>query len=213
LRSAPRASEETDSQASLTEEEIRQKIAEADANPGNIQFQKGLALGLYRYASMKREPKWLSEVAKLLNRVHEKNPRDYNTLVSLGNIYFDLGREAAQNDANGTKTDSNQNFKKARDFYQKALQINPDDTDTRTDLGLTYLLESPPDNEKARDELQKSLQENPADEKALVNIIRVHLNSGNGGQAEEFLGKLKQVNAKNEALPELETQILQSKNN
>src|SRR5687768_15992675 len=60
LKSAPQTKSETEPQQdALTEDEIRQKIVEADANPQNIQFQKGLAMGLYRYASMKREPKWL----------------------------------------------------------------------------------------------------------------------------------------------------------
>src|SRR5687768_14154381 len=92
LKNAPQTVSETEPQDALTEDEIRQKIVEADANPQNIQFQKGLAMGLYRYASMKREPKWLQDVARLLSRVHEKNPKDFNTAVSLGNIYFDIAQ-------------------------------------------------------------------------------------------------------------------------
>jgi tetratricopeptide (TPR) repeat protein len=213
LKSSPQTIDETDSQATLSEDEIRQKIAEADANPENIQSQKGLAVALYQYARIKREPKWLIEIARLLNRVHQKNPRDYNTLISLGNIYFDIAQDAARIDTIDAKGDTNKNFGKAREFYLKALEINPDDTDIRTDLGLTYLLENPPDNNKAAVEFQKTLQANPKDEKALVNIIRAFINADNIKQAEEILGKLKQVNPKNEALPELETQILQNKNN
>ena len=44
----------------LSDEEIREKIAEADQNPKNFAFQKNLGLALYRYAAMKQDAELLS---------------------------------------------------------------------------------------------------------------------------------------------------------
>ena len=124
LKAAPQTPQESSSNQALSDDEIRQKIEEADKNPGNTEFQKNLAMALYRYASMKQEPKWLRDVARLLGRVYEKNPKDYNTIVSLGNIYFDL----AQNETGEEeKTSRGNNLSKAREFYQKGLEIKPND--------------------------------------------------------------------------------------
>jgi tetratricopeptide (TPR) repeat protein len=200
------AAEENDSEQALSDEEISQKIEEADKNPGNADFQKSLAMALYRYSSMKQESKWLPEVAKLLNRVHEKNPNDYNTIVSLGNLYFDIAQ-------NGGESEKTKNLEKAREFYQKALIINPKDTEIRNDLGFTYLLSDQPDNSRAIAEFQKSLQANPMDERALEGSVRAGINTGNIKDAETNLEKLRQTNSDNESITELETQLTQKKNN
>lgn len=208
------SSEKSSSDQNLTDEEIRQKLAEADKNPENIEFQKGLAIALYQYASMKQEPKWLTEVARLLTRVYEKNPRDYNTIISLGDIYFNISQNAAAGPPvdDVTQTESNKNLEKSREFYQKALGIKPKDSNARTDLGLTYLSENPPQNEKAISEFQKSLQANPKDERALENITRAFINAGKTKEAEEFLEKLKQANPSHEAINDLASRLAEKKN-
>jgi len=195
LKSLSPTSAETNSEATLTDEEIRQKITEADRNPENIEFQKSLAIALYRYATMKQDLNLLPEVARLLERAYEKNPKDYNLVISLGNIYFDIGQSKNDSEA----------IEKSRVFYQKALEIKPNETDARTDLGLTYLLFNPPENEKAIVEFQKSLQANPRDERALENIVRAFVNVGKTREAATFVDKLKQANPNNEVLPELDS--------
>lgn len=191
------------SELSLSDAEIRQKIVEADNNPNNLAFQKKLGMALYRYAAMKQDTELLAEVARLLNRFNEKNPKDLDVTVTLGNIYFDIGY---------FKKDNGQ-FQKARELYQKALEQKPDNADVRTDLGLTYFLTIPSENEKAIAEFQKSLQTNPAHEKTLQVIVQALLNENKTAEAEKFLAKLKEVNAENQTLPELETKIAQIKSN
>jgi len=188
---------------SLSEAEIRAKIAEADNNPDNLAFQKELGTALYRYAAMKQNVELLPESARLLNRFYQKNPKDLEVLVTLGNIYFDTGYY---------KKDNGQ-FQKSREFYQPALEQKSDSADIRTDLGLTYFLTDPPENEKAIAEFQKSLQINPAHEKTLQVLIQAYLNQNQTAEAEKFLAKLREVNAQNRTLPELESQIAQIKNN
>lgn len=207
LKTAPPAADEDGTQANLSDEEIRQRIAEADQNSGNIEYQKNLAVALYRYSSMKQDSKWLPDVARLLTRAVEKNPKDYNTLISLGDVYFDL----AQNAANGSQAENeNKNLEQSREFYRRALAINPDDAQLQTDYGATFLFAKPSDDEKAIAAFQKSLQTNPNGEKALEFMTRALLNEGKNAEAKNYFEKLKQTNPKNEVLAELESKISQS---
>ncbi len=92
LKTSPNASSQNNSELSLSEEEIRRKIAEADKNPDNSNFQKNLGLALYRYAAMKQDADLLSEVTRLLTRANQKDKQDYDVLITLGNTYFALGK-------------------------------------------------------------------------------------------------------------------------
>ena len=210
LKNPSQSTVENNSEPSLSEEEIRQKIEEADKNPENIDYQKGLGMALYRYASMKQEPRWLKDIARLLSRVYEKNPKDYNAIISLGNIYFDIAETGAGSSV--SDEEKNQALEKSREFYQKALEMNPNDAAIRTEMGMTYLLENPPKNDKAIGEFQKSLQISPKNEKALENMTRAFLNSGKTKEAEEFLGKLKEVHPQNSSIPDLDARLAQIKN-
>ncbi len=187
----------------LNDEEIREKIAEADRNPKNFAFQKKLGLALYRYAAMKQDAELLVEVGRILTRAFESNRQDYDVAVTLGNIFFDIGY---------FKKDDEQ-FQKAREFYQTALEQRPNDADVRTDLGLTYFLINPPENDAAISEFQKSLQINPKHEKTLQVMAQLLLSQNKTEEAEKYIVRLKNVNSNNQFLPELESQISQIKNN
>jgi tetratricopeptide (TPR) repeat protein len=189
------------SQLSLSDEEIRQKIAQADNNPTDFVFQRNLGLGLYRYGAMKQDDGLLREVLRILMRVHENNPKDYDITVALGNAHFDIGFFKKENES----------FAAARRFYQKALEQKPADADVRTDLGLTYFLPEPPELEKAAAELQKSLEANPNHERALEFITQTLLRQNKFDEAEKYAGRLKAVNPNNPLLPELTTQIRERK--
>lgn len=196
LKTSQKESEEL----TLTDDEIRRKIAEAEQNPDNFAFQKNLAIGLYRYAGMKQDANYLPDVVKLLQRAAKINPNDFETQVSLGNVHLDLGQINKDNES----------FKKAREFYAKALEIKPNDADAQTELGLTYFLTNPPEYEKAIAELQKARQTNPNHAKSLENLVRVYLAQGKFAEAEENLIKLKKIDPNSEALPELETRLAQT---
>lgn len=191
------------SETTLSEDEIRAKIAEADQNPQNIEFQKNLAIGLYRYANMKQESKWLPDVARILNRVVENNPKDFNAVASLANIYFDIANEKQDNET----------FKKSRELYKKALETKPNDVETQTDLGLTYLMEKPADEKSAIAAFEKSLKIDPKHEKTLQNMVQAQIGVGNTAAAEQFLNRLKETNPKNEAITELTAQLAEKSGN
>jgi tetratricopeptide (TPR) repeat protein len=192
----------TGSETDLSADEIKQRIAEADKNPDNFSFQKNLGLALYRYAAMKQDSALLGDTSRILERAHNLNPKDYEILVALGNLHFDIGYF----------NKDNRQFQKAREFYENALSQRPADVDVRTDYGLTYFLENPPQNEKAIAEFQKSLAENPKHEKTLQFLTQAFLKTGKKTEAENTLAELKKINPNAPTLAEVETQISQAGN-
>ena len=202
LKSEPEKSVENQSELALTETEIRQKIAEADQNPADFSFQKNLGLALYRYAAMKQDSIMLAEVEKILKRAYNLNEKDTEVAVALGNLQFDLGY---------IKKD-NESFARAREYYSKVLEQNPKDVNVRTDYGLTFYLQNPPETEKAIAEFQKSLLENPKHAKTLQFLTQAMLQTGNTAEAEVYLAKLKEINPNTPNLAELQAQMAQNEN-
>ena len=194
---------QTNSESTLAADEIQQKIAEADKNSTDIAYQRNLGSALYRYAIVKQDAALLDDVSRILERVYKADEKDYETIVMLGNIRFDIGYFKKENEQ----------FKKAREFYQKALEQKPNDIDVRTDLGLTYFLETPPETEKAIFEFQKSLKENHKHEKTLQVLTQAFIGQNKLEEAEKYLLRLKQVNQNNPALADLTTQLEQAKSN
>lgn len=197
------ASSQSDEELSLTDEEIRAKISEADRNPNNLAFQKNLGLALYNYAAMKQNAELLAEVSRLLTRVYENNPNDYEAIVTLGNINFDIGYF----------NKNNENLKKARGFYQKALEQKPKDADVQTDLGLTYFLSNPPETDAAIVDFKKSLQTNPKHEKTLQVIIQALLSQNKQDEAEKYIARLREINPNNQILTTVKEPVAQTEDN
>jgi tetratricopeptide (TPR) repeat protein len=193
---------QTQSVDDTLEDEIRKKLAEADQNPTDFALQKNLAFGIYRYAAVKKDTKFLPDAVRLLRRANELNPQDYDTIVALGNVYLYVGQTEKDNAA----------IEQSREFYRKALSLKKTDADVQNDLGLTYVFSEPPEIEKAIAEYEKALQTNPKHEKSLENLVRANLMQGKTKEAGDFLNKLKQINPASEALSELESQIAQSGN-
>ena len=133
------------SRFTLSEDDIRAKITEADANPTNIKFSKELGIGLYRYAAMEKNVGLLTDSIKLLERVTTADPKDYDSLVVLGNAHFDKANFGT--DKSG--------FKTAREVYLKASALKPKDPNVLADIALTYSLSEPPEYEKAIPNFEK----------------------------------------------------------
>ncbi len=188
--------------SSLSEAEINEKLKEAEENPKDFAFQKGLGLALYQYAAKKQDSKLLEQVATLLNRAHQLNKDDYQVLVSLGNVNFDLGQ---------LNKDTDRNLR-SQALYQTALEKNPKDTDVLADFGLTFLFEKPSDAARAVSELDKALGQNPKHERALQFMTQAKIDSGNEKEAREYLARLKEVNPKNLGINLLESKLAQITN-
>ncbi|MEO6589610.1 MAG: hypothetical protein ABIP06_09925 [Pyrinomonadaceae bacterium] len=201
LKSASPTSEDSQ-ERELSDEEIKQKIAEADKNPDNFAFQKSLGIGLYRYATIKQNPGLLLEVERILNRAYQLNPKDQEVLVFYGNTVFDVGFAKKEN----------AKFELARKLYSQALVQQPKDVDIQTDLGLTYFYENPPQDEKAIPELQKSLAINPDHERSLQYLAQIYARKNDQAEMEKYLSKLKQINPQNQFIKELQTPLSEKTN-
>jgi tetratricopeptide (TPR) repeat protein len=203
LKNIQNEDNESESEFTLAAEEIRKRIEEADLNPANIAFQKNLGIALYRYAIIKRDADLLDDVSRLLERVYKTENRDYETIVTLGNIYSDIGYYKKENEK----------FAKAREYYREALEQKPNDIDIRTYYGLTYFYETPPETEKALMEFQKSIKDDPKHEKTLQALTEALLSQNKNEEAERYLSKLREVNRDNPAINELSTQLNKNRNN
>lgn len=189
------------SEPELTTTEIRAKIAEADANPDKIEFQRNLGLALYRYGAMRKDAELIGESARLLERALAANENDRQVQVSLGHAYFDIGY--FNND--------NEMLIRSRTVYEKALEADPDDADTRCDLALTYFLQQPPDHNAAAREFERTLKTNPKHERAFDFYIQTLVALNRIDDAEAQLEILKTVNPSNESIAGLTGRIREAK--
>jgi tetratricopeptide (TPR) repeat protein len=187
-----------DSQPRLSENEIREAIKTTDARADDIDLQKRFGLALYAYVNQTRDARFLSDAARFLKRAADADPRDRNITVSLANALFDLGQMGEA-----------ERFKEARVYYQKALEMEPNDVNVRTDLGLTYYFGTPRDAESAIREYRKSLAIDPRHELTLQNLATALIRTGNSKEAQKTIESLRSVNPKNPALPDLEALLAQ----
>ncbi len=121
-----------------------------------------------------------------LSRALEARPRDFKTLAALGNSRYDRGDYAG-----------------AASFYERALEINADDPDVRTDYGNTFFLRTPPDFDRAISEYRKSIAVSPAHEQSWMNLASASINKGDKPSALEPLPRLEAVNPPNPSLEAL----------
>jgi len=187
---------------SLSQDEIKAKVEEADKNPDNFNFQRDLGVGLYRYGAMKQDLGVLAEAARILARANSLDPKDVDVLVNLGNAHFDIGF-AKKDQAS---------FDKAREFYTKAIAIRPDDPNVRTDLGISYYVQPVPDYSRAASELQKVVEANPRHDRSMQFLAEVYVAQNKIPDAEKLLAKIKEANPTNPAIKELSSHIEAAKN-
>jgi tetratricopeptide (TPR) repeat protein len=81
----------------------------------------------------------------------EREPRNAEPRVQLGNLYFDGER-----------------FDEAMRWYLAALDVSPDDVNVRTDLGIAYYYTNQPD--RALEQFDRSLAIDPRHSKTLLNV-------------------------------------------
>ncbi len=186
----------------LTEGQLREAVAKADASPGDAALQRTAGQGLYLYAMQTGNSALLPDVARILKRAHEAAPEDYPVTVLAGNAHFLVARGGGDTEA----------LREARRFYERALAAKPDDIVVRTSLGLTYFLDRPPDAERAAREYRKALEIDPRHEMPLQSLVAALVESGDFAEAEKMLKELEGVNPSNQELPNLRAQLEQKRN-
>ena len=93
----------------------------------------------------------LTQAAAPLLEAVNKDPKDFDSYVKLGNLFYD-GKE----------------FPPAIQYYERALLIHPDNPDVRTDMGTAYWYTG--NAEKALAAMETSLKYRPGHPQTLFNL-------------------------------------------
>jgi cytochrome c-type biogenesis protein CcmH/NrfG len=93
----------------------------------------------------------VAQTAAPLLAAVEKDPNDYDSLVKLGNVYYD-GKQ----------------YQGAIGYYERALKIHPENSDVRTDMGTAYWYAG--DANKALETMEASLKYQPGHPQTLFNL-------------------------------------------
>jgi cytochrome c-type biogenesis protein CcmH/NrfG len=101
-------------------------------------------------AAVESQTAVIQAAAPLLEAV-KSNPNDYDSLVKLGNLFYD-----------------GQQFASAIEYYSRALAIHPENPDVRTDMGTAYWYSGNAD--KALEAMQLSLKYRPGHPQTLFNM-------------------------------------------
>jgi len=91
------------------------------------------------------------ERVKALEAAAAQSPKDIQTRVQLGNMFFDA-----------------EQFRQAISWYEQALTLNPNDTNVSTDLGVAYYYTNQPD--RALTQFEHSLKVDPKHIKTWLNV-------------------------------------------
>lgn len=186
----------------LSDDQLKNAIARADASPTDVETQKKAGQALYYYALQKGNAAILPDVARILKRAHELDSKDYKITVIAGDAYFLVAR-------NGGDTAQ---LADARKLYEAALTSKPDDVVVRTSLGLTYFYGKPPDAQRAIREYRQALKTDPNHEMVLQSLAAALIETGEFAEAETRLGELEKANPSNTELAKLRAQLAQKKN-
>ena len=184
----------------VTDEQLKNAVAKADATPGDVELQKKVGQALYVYAWQTGNASILPDVARILKRAHEADPKDYKTTVLAGDAHFLIAR------AGDTKQ-----VIEARKLYEAALASKPDDAVVRTSFGLTYFYDRPSNPQRAIREYRRALQSDPRSELPLQSLAAALIETKGFDEAEKRLNELEQVNSANGELANLRAQLEQKR--
>jgi tetratricopeptide (TPR) repeat protein len=182
---------------SLSDAEIKAKIADADKNPSNFEYQKDLGTALYKYSAMKSQPDLLPDTIRILERADSLNNKDFDVIVALGNAHFDIG--FAQKDTG--------EFQKARDLYARALAIKADDADVETDNAITWFVQPNPDYAKAAAALEKVSAANPQHTRSMQFLAQSYIKLGRTIDAQKQIDKIKAIDPNDHSIADLTKQV------
>jgi tetratricopeptide (TPR) repeat protein len=122
-----------------------------------------------------------SELASLL----QTSPDDVGLMVQMGNTYFDGER-----------------WPDAREWYERALELRPDNPNVLTDLAIVYRNLHMHDESLAK--LRRAIEIDPDHWQAWYNtVVVLHNDLGRTDEAREALTTLKAVAARNPSVPDL----------
>jgi len=128
-------------------------------------------------------------IVKQFKDMAAQNPKDPQVRLKLANFLYDQKQYA-----------------QALEWYQRALELDPQNVNARTDLGTAYFYTGRPQD--ALREYRKSLAVNPQHEPTLLNMVVVNLEGTHDlAAAQAAWDKLRKVNPNNPALESLKQKL------
>jgi len=119
-------------------------------------------------------PPMMAEINALKERV-QKDPKDVQSLTRLANIYQDAGM-----------------FEPSIAFYQRAIELMPNNANLLTDMGICY--QGLKQFDKSLELLESAQKADPANWQSLYNIVVVAgLEMGRFDKADAALARLQQI--------------------
>ncbi len=135
-------------------------------------------------AASQADQEFLDQVRALQSMLVD-DPRNFDVLVGLGNLYYDHSRWA-----------------EAETWYRKALEIRPDDANVLTDLAVA--LRNQGKAEDALSTLEHVLRQEPGHWQALYNkVVVLNFDLHRHDEALEALERLKAMKRENPQIPDL----------
>jgi tetratricopeptide (TPR) repeat protein len=177
-------------------------LAKADASPADKELQRKVGEAFYFYALRSRDSSVLPDMARILRRAHDLDPKDHKTTVMAGDAQFLLAR--SKNDARA--------LAEARKLYESALAAQPEDAVVRTSFGLTYFYATPPDAKRAISEYRRALQSDPRQEMSVQSLAAALIETGDFEEAGRRLDELEKLDPSNVELANLRAQLEQKRN-
>jgi tetratricopeptide (TPR) repeat protein len=158
---------------------VAEAIDKADKNPEDFDSQ-------IKAGEMFRRIKNFEKSLFYYERANKAKPDDFQILVILGGVNFDLDR-----------------LNEAQKWFEKALAKNPNDVSVRTDYGLSFFLNQPKDIDRAIKEYKTSLSINPTYEPALQNLAVAYSEKKDAEGVKETIATLEKVNPNNQIIQRL----------
>jgi cytochrome c-type biogenesis protein CcmH/NrfG len=132
-------------------------------------------------------PELLARLGELIERV-ENHPEDLDSLVELGNSFYDMGR-----------------FDAAIQWYERALQLDPDIIEVSTDLGTSYLYTG--NSEAAVERFKASLEMDNDHPQTLQNLGVAFFSTGQYKEAVDVWQRLVDTHPDYERAADIREQI------
>ena len=129
----------------------------------------------------------MEAVRQQLDQLKQKvaaNPNDFDSLVTLGNMYADVAK-----------------YPQAIEYYDRALHVR-EDTNVRTDLGISY--KESGRLEEALAQFKRVASDNPQSWQAIFNLIIIDGQLKRFDDARAELAKLKQLRPNDPQVAQLE---------
>lgn len=166
----------------------------------------------------------MPDVAAAIDQARN-NPEDFDAQMRAGEMYLQIQRaDKAQEFLDTAAKIKNLNaeqtvrlanaffdvrqFDAARPLYLRAVELNPNDINIRSDLGVTFMEGSAPDFERAFKEFETALKQNPRHEPTLFNLGLAYMKKGDREMAQNTLKRLEEATPGNELATRLK-QVLE----